>query len=87
LNRTVQDTENAEDGYDRSRDYIETKTANSFNWIRLNMQSGIHTVVVKADLSHFSTTGSSASAFVGNRSLVGIPGKFANDATVNEGSA
>lgn len=86
FNRTVQDAEDPQDGYDRSRDYIETKTANSFNWIRLNMQSGIHTVVVKADLSHFSTTGSSASAFVGNRSLVGIPGKFANDATVTEGS-
>lgn len=84
FNRTVADAEDPQDGYDRSRDYIETKTSNSFNWIRLNMQSGIHTIVVKADLSHFSTTGSTASAFVGNRSLVGIPGKFANDATVNE---
>ncbi len=82
FNRTVQDSEN--DGWDRSRDYIETKTANAFNWVRLNMGSGVHTIVVKADLAHFSTTGSAASAFVGNRSLVGIPGKFANDATINE---
>ena len=84
FNRTVQDAESPEDGYDRSRDYIETKTANSFNWVRLNMGSGVHTIVVKADLSHFSTTGSSASAFVGNRSLVGIPGKFSNDAVISE---
>lgn len=83
--RTVQDSEDPQDGYDRSRDYIETKTSNGFNWVRLNMGSGVHTIVVKGDLSHFSTTGSSASAFVGNRSLVGIPGKFANDATISDG--
>ena len=84
FNRSVQDAEDPQDGYDRSRDYIETKTANAFNWVRLNMGSGVHTIVVKGDLSHFSTTGSNASAFVGNRSLVGIPGKFSNDATINE---
>jgi hypothetical protein len=84
FNRTVQDAEDPQDGYDRSRDYIETKSANAFNWVRLNMGSGTHTIVLKADLAHFSTQGSSASAFVGNRSMIGIPGKFANDATINE---
>ncbi len=84
FNRTVQDAEDPEDGYDRSRDYLETKTANSFNWVRLNMGSGTHTIVVKGDLSHFATSGSSASAYVGNRSMIGIPGKFSNDATINE---
>lgn len=85
FNRTVQDAEDPQDGYDRSRDYIETKTANAFNWVRLNMGSGTHTIKLYADLSHFSTTGSSASAFVGNRSMIGIPGKFANDATISDG--
>lgn len=85
FNRTVQDTEDPEDGYDRSRDYIETKSANAFNWVQLNVGSGTHNVTVYGDLSHFSTSGSAASAYVGNRSLVGIPGKFANDATINEG--
>ena len=84
FNRTVQDAEDPQDGYDRSRDYIETKTANAFNWVRLNMGSGTHTIKLFADLSHFSTTGSSASAFVGNRSMIGMPGKFANDAVINE---
>ncbi len=41
FNRTVQDAEDPQDGYDRSRDYIETKTANAFNWVRLNMGSGV----------------------------------------------
>lgn len=85
FNRTVQDAEDPEDGYDRSRDYIETKSANAFNWVRLNMGSGNHTIVLYGDLSHFATSGSTASAYVGNRSMIGIPGKFANDATINEG--
>jgi hypothetical protein len=84
FNRTVQDAEDPQDGWDRSRDFLETKTANAFNWVRLNMGSGVHTIVLKADLTHFATTGSTASAFVGNRSLVGIPGKFSNDATISE---
>lgn len=85
FNRTVQDAEDPEDGYDRSRDYIETKSANSFNWVRLNMGSGTHTITLYGDLSHFATSGSAASAYVGNRSMIGLPGKFANDATINEG--
>lgn len=84
FNRSVQDAEDPRDGYDRSRDYIETKSANAFNWVRLNMGSGVHTVKLYADLSHFSTTGSAASAFVGNRSMIGLPGKFANDAVISE---
>ena len=84
FNRTVQDAEDPQDGYDRSRDYIETKSANAFNWVRLNMGSGVHTIKLFGDLSHFSTTGSSASAFVGNRSLVGVPDKFSNDAVISD---
>jgi hypothetical protein len=85
FNRTVQDAEDPQDGYDKSRDYIETKEANGFNWVRLNMGSGVHNITLYADLTHVATTGSSASAFVGNRSMVGVPGKFANDATISEG--
>jgi hypothetical protein len=86
FNRTVQDQEDPKDGYDKSRDYIETKSANAFNWVRLNMGSGAHTIKLFGDLSHFSTTGSNASAFVGNRSMVGVPDKFSNDAVINETS-
>lgn len=84
FNRTVQDEESPEDGWDGSRDFIETKTANAFTWVRLNVGSGLHTIVLKGDLSHFATSGSTASAYVGNRSMIGIPGKFANDISINE---
>jgi hypothetical protein len=86
FNRTVTDREDPEDGYDHSRDYIETKTANAFTWVRLNMGSGTHAIAVYGDLAHFATSGSAASAFVGNRALIGLPGKFANDATISEGA-
>lgn len=85
FNRTVQDTEDPQDGWDRSRDYIATKSANAFNWVRLNVGSGLHTIVLHGELTHSFSPGSSASAFVGNRSMIGLPGKFANDATVNDG--
>jgi hypothetical protein len=84
FNRTQKDAENAQDGLDYSRDYLETKASNSFNWVRLNMGSGVHSIVVYADLTSASSTGSSASAYIGNRSLIGQPGKFANDATISD---
>ena len=37
---------------------------------------------VKADLTHDATDPSTASAMVGNRTLVVIPAKMANDATI-----
>ena len=86
FNRTVQDAEDPKDGWDKSRDYIETKDANAFNWVRLNMGSGVHTIVLHGELTHSFSPGSSASAFVGNRSMIGEPGKFANDATITEGT-
>ena len=90
--RTVQDQEGntPQDGIDRSDDYIDTKDANAFNWVRLNMGSGVHTITVKADVT--ATTGGMnggsgvADAYIGNRSLIGIPGKFANDAVISEGA-
>jgi hypothetical protein len=83
--RTVQDTEDPEDGYDASRDYIATKSSNSFNWVRLNMGSGTHTIKLVAEVVTEATGASAADAYIGNRSLIGIPGKFANDASINEG--
>ena len=80
--RTVTDKEDPLDGIDGSRDYIETKDANAFNWLRLNMGSGIHKIVVKAEFSASATQGSVAKAYIGNRSLIVQPAKLANDATV-----
>lgn len=81
--RTVTDREDPEDGVDESRDYIDTKAANAFNWVRLNAGSGAHTLKV---FGQFTTSavgaGSNAAAYVGNRSLVIEPTKLANDAVI-----
>jgi hypothetical protein len=82
--RTVQDAESPQDGWDRSRDYIATKDANAFNWVRLNMGSGTHTITLYGELTQSATGSSAADAYIGNRSMIGVPGKFANDAVINE---
>ena len=80
--RTVMDQENPPDGQDREEDFIKTKTSNAFNWLRLNMQSGIHTIVVKATLTTTVTGDATAEALIGNRSLIVEPTKLANDASI-----
>lgn len=84
--RTVQDTEDPEDGYDASRDYIATKSSHSFNWVRLNMGAGVHTITLVGEVVAEATGASAADAYIGNRSMIGMPGKFANDAVVSEGA-
>lgn len=79
----VTDAEDARDGVDRQEHYLRTKDANAFNWIALNLGSGIHQIDVRADFtSAYDATGSSSSGLVGNRSLVVTPTKLANDATI-----
>jgi hypothetical protein len=80
--RTVMDQESPPNGQDREQDFIETKTSNAFNWLRLNMQSGIHTIVVKATLTTSVTGDATAEALIGNRSLIVEPTKLANDASI-----
>lgn len=82
--RTVQDTEDPQDGFDGSRDYIATKSANAFNWVRLNVGSGTHTIKLLGEFSQQASAGSTADAYIGTRSMIGIPGKFANDAVISE---
>lgn len=80
--RTVTDTENEQDGIDRQRDYIDTKSANAFNWVRLNAGAGDHVVKVWADFVTAFVGESNADAYVGNRSLVIEPTKLANAAVI-----
>src|SRR4051794_40690281 len=61
--------------------YQKTKNANAFNWLRQNVGAGNHTITVKADLSSSAMNGT-ASAVVGNRTLVIDPTKMANDAII-----
>lgn len=82
--RTVTDREDPADGIDGSRDYQRTKSANAFNWLRLNAGSGEHLVEVKATLTTSADQGSAAEAVIGNRTLVIEPTKLANDAVIAE---
>lgn len=80
--RTVTDNESDTDGTDGSQDYQRTKSANAFNWVRLNAGSGDHTLTVMADLATNATGDSTAEAVIGNRSLVIEPTKLANAAVI-----
>lgn len=80
--RTVTDAEDPLDGQDIEEDFIRTKNANSFNWLRLDMGSGIHTIVVKATLEQETLGDATAEAAIGNRSLIVEPAKLANDAEI-----
>ena len=80
--RTVTDSENLLDGQDIEDDYIATKNANAFNWLRLNLGSGVHEIVVKATLLQETAGDATAEAVIGNRSLIVEPAKLANDATI-----
>ena len=84
--RTVTDEETNVplDGTDREEDYIRTKTAHAFNWVRMNAGSGMHTIAVKADLSESVNGDATAEAEVGNRTLIVEPTKMANDAVIAE---
>jgi len=61
--------------------FLNTRSANAFNWGALNVGNGIHTLVVKAQLdTSVIGVGTFAQAAVGKRTLVVQPAKLANDA-------
>ena len=94
--RTVTSRESVNDGIDGESDFIDTKSANGFNWVLLNSGSGMHTLRVMADLTASPDLGSPntacqpnsatmetcAEAFVGNRTLIVEPAKFSNDTVI-----
>lgn len=62
--------------------YLSTRSANGFNWLALNVGSGMHELDVYAKLSTELTNDDQirATAMVGKRSISVLPGKLANDA-------
>jgi hypothetical protein len=85
--RTVTDAEDPADGIDETSDYIRTKSAHSFSWVRLNAGSGMHTLQLVGQFNDSQTSTGDAQAFVGNRTLVIEPTKLANDAVIAENGA
>jgi hypothetical protein len=59
--------------------YLRTRSAHAFNWIDLDLGSGLHTVVVKGQLDTAVTGTGMAQAAIGKRTLVVEPTKLAND--------
>ena len=85
--RTVTDDEDntPPDGIDIEDDYIRTKSSHAFNWVKMNLGSGIHKIEVVADLTTaVDGDNARAEAIVGNRSLIVEPTKMANDAVIEE---
>ncbi|MBI2168644.1 MAG: hypothetical protein HYU28_03960 [Actinobacteria bacterium] len=64
------------------RTFFDTRSANGFNWIALNVGNGIHTVEVTATLEAVATQEAFARAAVGNRTLIVEPTKMVNDADI-----
>lgn len=76
------DAENEQGEVDTTRSFIETKEANAFNWVYLNVGSGLHTIEVRADFEATTDGTATASGYVGNRMLLVEPTKMANDVTI-----
>ena len=87
----ITDAENPQDGTDAMRNYQLTKSANAFNWVRLNAGSGDHVIKVWAEFDQpahdamgpNSGAGSTSDGYVGNRTLVIEPTKLANNAVIS----
>lgn len=82
--RTVTDGEDPADGIDTEDDYIRTKSAHGFNWLRQNTGSGEHLIEVWAVLDQETAGDATATVEIGNRTLIIEPTKMANDAVIAE---
>jgi hypothetical protein len=74
-----------DDGGDKLRQYIDTRTANAFNWLALNVGTtyggtadNVHKIDLVATWNTNATAGAIAEAVVGNRTLVLEPVKAWN---------
>lgn len=76
------ETLNFEDEDATIKDYLSTRAANGFNWLALNVGSGVHSLVVWAELTEQATSRAVAEALVGKRTMIVEPTKLANDATI-----
>jgi hypothetical protein len=75
-------TENFENENATIERFLRTRTANSFNWVDLNIGSGTHEIEVKAQLTREASDGGEAKAGVGQRTLVVEPVKLSQHVSV-----
>lgn len=73
------------------RQFQQTMSANAFNWVALDLGSGLHTIEVVATIVAANTEGSFAQGAIEKRTLIVEPVDFAHGATLdsdpNEGTA
>lgn len=82
-----QTTFNANDQDNTIQTYDTTKAANAFNWMRIDVGSGLHMIEVKGDLTQTATNDKShAEAVVGNRTLMIQPTHLPPGSTVDPAS-
>lgn len=62
--------------------FLRTRAAHAFNWIALNVPSGVHDIAIKSQLEVTVTGVGNAEALVGKRTLVVEPIKLPHDATL-----
>jgi hypothetical protein len=62
--------------------FLNTRTANAFNWVALNVGNGVHTLEVKGQLDVQVSGMGTAQAAVGKRTLIVDPVKLSNDASI-----
>ncbi|MBW3582642.1 MAG: hypothetical protein KY455_06030 [Euryarchaeota archaeon] len=72
-------TTNVDDEDMQIETFFKTRAAHGFNWIQLDLESGVHTVELKGELSAEVTGTGMAKAGIGKRTLIIEPTKFAND--------
>lgn len=80
-----------DDGDDKLRQHLDTRTANAFNWMALNVgttyqgtENNVHKIEVIATWVTDATDNAVAKATVGNRTLILEPVKAANREAVTE---
>lgn len=66
------------------RTYMETRSANAFNWVQLNAGRGIHTVKLYATFTPAETETGRAQGVVGRRTMIIEPVKAKNDEQVSD---
>lgn len=68
----------------RIEQFLETRSANAFNWLALDMGSAIHTVRLYAEYESHTSSGSEALGAIGRRTMVIEPVRAKNDEHVEE---
>ena len=66
------------------RTFMETRTANAFNWVQLNAGRGVHTVRLYATYTEANVSQGNSTGVIGRRTMIIEPVKAKNDEQVTD---